>query len=134
MYRYYLSVEHPDATDLRVEGNAHDAQRVVGRGGHLARAPRPVPVRVGEVVPAVSVNIFPVLQELAEHPTLDRVHRDVEGAEQGGRLREAAQHQSGLGRLQRVRRQPAVPGELLTLWQRLDCLLCSQLTTSSVAG
>ena len=60
--------------------------------------------------------ILSVLQELVEHASLDRLHRDVEGAEQGGRLRETAQHQSGFGRFQRVRRQPAVPGELMTLY------------------
>ena len=40
----HLAVQHPDAPNLSVEGDAHDAERVVGSGGHLARAPGAVSV------------------------------------------------------------------------------------------
>jgi hypothetical protein len=41
---------HP-SSDLSVEGDADAAEAVVGRGGHLTRAARPMSVRVRVVVP-----------------------------------------------------------------------------------
>lgn len=51
---------------------------------------------------------LPVLQKLPEHAPLHRIRGDVAGAEPGGRLRQAAQHQPGPLRLQRLRREEAL--------------------------
>merc|ERR550539_1752925 len=52
-----LAVQHADAADLSIVGNADNTERVVGRGRHLPSTPGPVSVGVTEVIPGVGVAV-----------------------------------------------------------------------------